>query len=875
MNASLERRQCASILLVDDHPANLLALEVILEPLGQRTVRASSGEEALARLNEEDFSVVLLDVMMPGVDGLHTADIIRSRGRETPIIFMTAGDTPDLAGYARGGVDLLRKPLDATAVRAKVAVFVELFQAREQIREQAARLAEQERNARAMTVALLNASLDGVIGIDCTGCISEFNAAAEEMFGRKRQEVVGHSMADLLVPPHLRDAHRRGLARYLETGESRVLDTRIEVTALRAGGMEFPIELAVRRVAAEGSPTFLAYVRDQSVQRQAEKTRAFLARASEAFAASLDLESTLHTVAGLAVPHVADWCAVEIVGDDLRPIRAAVAHVDPAKVGLAQELRRRYTPDPHATSGVSQVLRSGQSELHRDITAELLERVARDAEHLRILNELGLRSAVIVPIKSRGRTLGAITFIAAESGRHYSQTDLETAEELARRAALAIENARQYQATQLAEERNRFLAEATEALASSLDYTATLRRISRLAVPRIAESAAVYRLEGGTIRLTALTANDPKWEALALELDALLPLRIEQQDRTLPRVIHTGVAELLPDISESLRETWSPTSRADEIVRQLAIRSYMVVPLVVRNQVLGALALTTSATGRRFDPDDFTLAQELARRAGLAIENAQLYREVQDASRLKDEFLATVSHELRTPLTSIMGWLHLLRSGSPAQVARAIDTIERNAKTQARIIDDILDVSRFINGQLRLELERVNLNDILKGAIENVRPAAAARQVEITATLDPDAEAIADPARLQQIAWNLLSNALKFTPEGGRIDVRLQRDGATVTLRFSDTGQGIAADFLPHVFERFRQGDSSATREYGGLGLGLAIVRDLVELHGGRVAAESAGEGRGSVFTVILPVAPAGATAGPVFVTADQTPGSD
>jgi signal transduction histidine kinase len=297
-------------------------------------------------------------------------------------------------------------------------------------------------------------------------------------------------------------------------------------------------------------------------------------------------------------------------------------------------------------------------------------------------------------------------------------------------------------------------------------------------------------------------------------------------------------------------------------VRQLAIRSYMVVPLLVRNRVLGALALTTAATGRRFEPDDFRLAQELARRAGLAIENAQLYREVQDASRLKDEFLATVSHELRTPLTSILGWLHLLREGTPDQVARAIDTVERNAKTQARIVDDILDVSRFINGQLRLELEHVNLADILKGSIENVRPAAAARRIDISATFAPDAEATVDPARLQQIAWNLLSNALKFTPKGGQIEVRLERDGADVILRVSDNGQGIKTDFLPHVFERFRQGDSTPRREYGGLGLGLAIVRHLVELHGGRVTAESAGEGLGSVFTVVLPVAPAGAEDG-------------
>jgi PAS domain S-box-containing protein len=881
-------------------------------------------------------------------------------------------------------------------------VFVELYRAREQIRMQAARLAAQERTAEARTAALLNASLDAVIGMDRSGLITEFNGAAEAMFGRRREDAVGRSMADLLIPPLLREAHKRGLARHLATGERRVLDRRLEVTALRADGSEFPIELAIRRVATDGLPTFLGYARDLSERHEAERerkqaeaalerarreteailaaagdgiygvdneglttfvnpaaaqllgrsaeelrgqiahdlvhhtrrdgtpypreecpitsagrdgvvrrgddeifwrkdgqsfpveytstpihdetgrsgavvvfrditerdradrARAFLAQASEAFASSLDYEATLQTVVALAVPQVADWCAVEIVGSDPGDrVTRAVGHVDPSKVALAEELRRRYPPDPNAPSGVPHVLRTGRSELYEDISPATLERAARDSEHLRILNELGLRSAIVVPITSHGRTLGAIMFIAAESGRRYGPSDLATAEDLARRAAIAIDNARLYRATQLAEARNRFLAESTEALASSLDYTATLERVARLAVPMVAESAAVYRLEAdGVIRLIALAAKEPAWEEMGRELDGLLPLRIEQQDRTLPRVIRTGRAEMLPDLTDSLPEAWSPTSRAEVLLQQLAIRSYMVVPLVVRGSVIGAIALTSSASGRRFESDDLALAGELARRAGLAVENAQLYRDAQDASRLKDEFLATVSHELRTPLTAILGWLHLLRTGRPAQVARAIDTIERNALAQARIVDDVLDVSRIITGKLRLDIEPVNLADVLRSAVDTVRPAAEAKEIALITTLHPSAaETAGDSARLQQIAWNLLSNAIKFTPHGGRIEVRLEREGSDARVRVSDTGQGIRPDFLPHVFERFRQGDSSSTRTHGGLGLGLAIVRHLVELHGGRVTAESEGEGRGAAFTITLPLIRAASSA--------------
>jgi signal transduction histidine kinase/CheY-like chemotaxis protein len=465
-----------------------------------------------------------------------------------------------------------------------------------------------------------------------------------------------------------------------------------------------------------------------------------------------------------------------------------------------------------------------------------------------------------VPIPGHARPLGAITFAAAESGRHFDRIDLATAEELARRAAMAIENARLYRSTRLGEARNRFLADATEALSSSLDYVATLERVARLAVPTVAESAAVYLLDDdGGIRMMALAARDAAWEAAARELDALLPLHIDQQDRTLTRVVRTGRAEMLPDIPQLMQEAWSPTSRAEELVRQLAIRSYMVVPLVARGVVMGALSLTTAASGRRFEADDLALAEELARRAGLAVENARLYREAQEANRLKDEFLATVSHELRTPLTAILGWLHLLRTGRPAQVERAIETIERNAHAQAHIVDDVLDVSRIITGKLHLESERVDLVKIVGAAIDTVRPAAEAKAIELLVSLDPAAaDTAGDAARLQQVAWNLLSNAIKFTPKGGKIEVSLEREGSKAVLRIRDDGEGIRKEFLPHVFERFRQGDSTSTRAHGGLGLGLSIVRHLVELHGGQVSAESDGEGRGATFTVGLPISEPG-----------------
>jgi signal transduction histidine kinase/ActR/RegA family two-component response regulator len=252
---------------------------------------------------------------------------------------------------------------------------------------------------------------------------------------------------------------------------------------------------------------------------------------------------------------------------------------------------------------------------------------------------------------------------------------------------------------------------------------------------------------------------------------------------------------------------------------------------------------------------ELKLAEE--ERARLLEREQQARREAEAASRLKDEFLATLSHELRTPLTSILGWANLLHNGALNEEARAqaLETIVRNAQTQKRLIDDLLDVSRIISGKLRLDVRQTGLGPVIEDAIEVVRPAADARRINITYQGDPAVGPIpADPGRILQVVWNLLFNAVKFTPEGGRVDVRLERAGSRARVVVSDTGQGIRPEFLPHVFDRFRQADGATTRVYGGLGLGLAIVRHLVEAHGGTVKAESEGEGRGATFSVTLPI---------------------
>ena len=250
-------------------------------------------------------------------------------------------------------------------------------------------------------------------------------------------------------------------------------------------------------------------------------------------------------------------------------------------------------------------------------------------------------------------------------------------------------------------------------------------------------------------------------------------------------------------------------------------------------------------------------AEEERRR--LLAREQEARQEAQAANRAKDEFLATLSHELRTPLNAILGWTRLLASGhlDAANTKKAIEIIERNTRLQAQLIDDLLDVSRIITGKLRLNLQTTSIRTILGTAVDSVRPSADAKEIILESEYNADAQLVCDVARMQQVIWNLLSNAIKFTPHGGRVRLSDRREGSTIVIVVADTGPGIDPDFLPHVFDRFRQQDGAMTRMHGGLGLGLSIVQQLVEAHGGTVTADSAGKGHGATFTVRVPAAPA------------------
>src|SRR5258706_10805911 len=322
--------------------------------------------------------------------------------------------------------------------------------------------------------------------------------------------------------------------------------------------------------------------------------------------------------------------------------------------------------------------------------------------------------------------------------------------------------------------------------------------------------------------------------------------------------LHALVAKMNRAVRMNARELQThPAWLAQQgTVTPTGLCGFLAAPLVSRDgRNIGLLQLSDKAEGD-FDEDDEAILIQVAQMASIAVENT-IFAEAREANRMKDEFLATLSHELRTPLNAMLGWTRLLRMGKldAADTAHGLEVIERNVSAQAKLIEDLLDVSRIMTGKMRLNIRPMSLNSVIESALDAVRPASDAKEIQLLTSFDEEADHMSgDSDRMQQVVWNLLTNAIKFTNRGGKVEVNLTRQSGYVQIKVVDNGIGIDPQFLPYVFDRFRQADSSSTRHHSGLGIGLAIVRHVVELHGGTVHAESFGQVHGATFTVSLPV---------------------
>jgi PAS domain S-box-containing protein len=538
---------------------------------------------------------------------------------------------------------------------------------------------------------------------------------------------------------------------------------------------------------------------------------------------------------------------------------------------VEEELRRWEQIFQHAgwgvamaepESGTLQIVNPAFARMHGQTVEEMLgttiaETFAAEsreqlAEHVRAVHEKGHHIYESVHVRKDGThfpVLADVTAFKDEAGKVlYRAANIQDITERKR-----------------AEQVERFLGDATTMFASSLDYELTLKSAARLAVPYMADFCLVHMLEDdNTIRRMIVAHEDPVREENWREMQRRFPLDLNTP-HTIAKVLRTGQPEMFSDISEELMQTVIRNTAEIRMLQEFDIKSSMIVPLIARGRTIGTLTFISSESARRYGEDDLALATELARRAALAIDNARLYRRAQEANRAKDEFLATLSHELRTPLTPIIGWVHMMSTGqlSADDITHGLAVIGKNSQSLSRLINDLLDMSAILSGKMRIDTLPVPLESVVKEAIETVRPQAAKQKITIElAPCENMSEVVVsgDRTRLVQVFWNLLTNAVKFSPQESRVRVVCEIDGAATDgavaarVRVEDEGEGIKPEFIPHVFERFRQQDMSTTKMHGGLGIGLALVKSFVEAHGGTVFAESAGEGLGSHFTVTLPL---------------------
>jgi PAS domain S-box-containing protein len=645
---------------------------------------------------------------------------------------------------------------------------------------------------------IVDSSDDAIVSKDLDGTILSWNAAAERMFGFTAAEAIGRSIR-MIIPDDRQDEEDFVLSQ-IRRGEG---VSHYETIRLRKDGTELHISLTVSPVYDEagvviGASKIARDITDRRAAEVAARRLAAIVESSEDAIVAKDLNGTI-LAWNPAAERMFGYPAHEAIGKSIRLIIPA----------------DRQAEEDHVLASI----RSG--------------RAVRQFETIR-----QRKDGTLIPISltvSPVRDEHGVVVGASKIARDIS--------EQSRLRAAAEEQARTTSR----------LSEVGAVLASSLDREVIVERVIRLATeltgarfggffhsemdPRSGETRMLHTAFGTPKHLFANSLEPPLTAGLIAAFGADDVIRIDDvtQDQRDSENVPFHVL---------LTERWSA-------------RSYMAVALrAASGGVLGALCFGHSTAGV-FTPQHEQLALGIAGWASVALENARLYLEVRQADRLKDEFLAVLSHELRTPLNAIVGYARLLRGGvlSGDKAARGLETLERNAMSLTQIVEDVLDISRIVAGKLRLDVQPVELPLVVHNAVATVQPAADAKGIRVQTIVDPRVGPVSgDPDRLQQVVWNLLSNAVKFTPKKGRVQVHVERVNSHVEVVVSDTGIGIRADFLPHVFERFRQADAGTTRKVGGLGLGLSIVRHIVEMHGGTVHAASEGEDRGSTFSVRLPL---------------------
>ena len=675
----------------------------------------------------------------------------------------------------------------------------------------------------ARLAAVVEFSDDAIVSKSLDSIVATWNKGAERMFGYTAAEMIGKPVT-ILIPPDFVDEEPEILGR-VKRGE---IVEPYESVRRRKDGTLLLVSLTVSPIKDASGKIIGAskIARDITQRKQADAERARLASVLEKSLNEIYIFDTTH----LRFQYVNEG-ALRNLGYSMEAMRQ-MTPLDLEPEFTVEKFRALVAP-----------LLNGEMEklifyiMHRRADGSLypvevhLQCVAHAGEHVFM--------AVILDITERRK---------GEEERER----LLASEQLARAQAEEAEN------------RARFLAEASASLASTLDYEATLANVAQAALPGIADWCAVHLREpDGGIRVVATAHFDPAKLAIAKELRERYP---DDPDSPfgMPAVLRSGQSLLYPEIADDLLVATCRDAEHLALVRGLGLKSAIIVPLIANGQTLGAITLVAAESGRHFSEADLPFAEDLAARAAAAAENARLYREVRHANAAKDHFMAVLSHELRTPLNPVLMTVTDLERDDtvPAHVREQMTVVRRNVELEARLIDDLLDSTRIANGKLQLQRTVVDARELLRRAIAIVEGDARTKGVSLSVTTcDSPAPVDGDPARLQQVFWNVVKNAVKFTPAGGSVRVACEHTGhGTIRVSVTDTGVGIAPEDAAKIFNAFEQGDTGITHRFGGLGLGLAISKALVAMHQGTLTAQSEGRGRGATFTIELPLTSAART---------------
>jgi PAS domain S-box-containing protein len=645
---------------------------------------------------------------------------------------------------------------------------------------------------------VVESSDDAIVSKDLTGTITSWNRAAEVLFGWTAEEAIGRSIR-MIIPADRQSEEDMVLAR-INAGKSL---NHFETIRQRKDGTLIPISVTVSPIYNDdgqviGASKIARDISDRVRAAMASARLAAVVESSDDAIVTKDLNSII-TSWNPAAERMFGYTAEEAIGQSIRMI-------------IPDELQSEE-------DNVLARIRAGEKVDHYETV-----RQRKDGTRLKI-------SLTISPLRDAHGTIIGASKVARDITERARLAEVERTH--------AFNNAR--------------LGEVGAIVASTLDRQTIVQKVTDIATeltgaefgaffynvtdPTSGDAYVLYTLSGAPRDAFAAFPHPRATAIFAPTFHGEGPVRLDDVTRD-PRYGHNPPYHGMP-------------------AGHLPVKSYLAVPVTGRAEgVLGGLFFGHSKAGV-FTEQHERLAMGISAWASVALQNAQLYEEAQAANRTKDEFLAVLSHELRTPLNAIVGYSRLLRGGilSGEKAARGLETLERNATWLTQIVEDVLDVSRIVSGKIRLDVQPVELPVIIDNAVATMQPAADAKSVRMQTIVDPRVGPVSgDPSRLQQVVWNLVSNAVKFTPKRGRVQVRLERVNSHVEIVVSDTGIGITPDFLPHVFERFRQAEGGTTRKTGGLGLGLAIVRHIVEMHGGTVEASSEGEGKGATFRVRLPL---------------------